>query len=155
MLEGSPSISLGSQQGNSPHWSPPLQVVPSPPRRNGRHPVGIGHLCAEPHLPPSIPPPVKHNPWIKTSYDVRSICWRKINNNGIKTGQSNRWTIPIPSPPSIKTGGLPVCTGLRRAAPPPVYRGHNPPPCGSRRWWRPFLCWRKKKKKMAWMVRRR
>ena len=30
LLEGSPSIGLGSQQGNSPHWSPPLQVVPSP-----------------------------------------------------------------------------------------------------------------------------
>ena len=32
VLEGSPSIGLGSQQGNSPHWSPPLQVVPSPGR---------------------------------------------------------------------------------------------------------------------------
>ena len=42
--------------------------------------------------------------------------------------------IPIPSPPSIKTGGLPVCTGLRRAAPRPVHRGHHPPPCGSRGW---------------------
>ena len=33
LLEGSPSIGLGSQQGNSPHWSPPLQegVAPSPP----------------------------------------------------------------------------------------------------------------------------
>ena len=30
VLEGSPSIGLGSQQGNSPHWSPPLQVAPSP-----------------------------------------------------------------------------------------------------------------------------
>ena len=30
VLEGSPSISLGSQQGNLPHWSPPLRVVPSP-----------------------------------------------------------------------------------------------------------------------------
>ena len=30
VLEGSPSIGLGPQQGNSPHWSPPLRVVPSP-----------------------------------------------------------------------------------------------------------------------------
>ena len=30
LLEGSPSIGLGSQQGNSSHWSPPLRVVPSP-----------------------------------------------------------------------------------------------------------------------------
>ena len=30
VLEGSPSIGVGSQQGNSPHWSPSLRVVPSP-----------------------------------------------------------------------------------------------------------------------------
>ena len=30
LLEGSHSIGLGSQQGNSPHWSPPLRAVPSP-----------------------------------------------------------------------------------------------------------------------------
>ena len=31
VLEGSPSIGLGSQQDNSPHWLPPLQgVAPSP-----------------------------------------------------------------------------------------------------------------------------
>ena len=30
LLEGSPSIGLWSQQGNSPHWSPPLGAVPSP-----------------------------------------------------------------------------------------------------------------------------
>ena len=30
LLEGSPSIRLGSQQGNLPHWSPPLRVAPSP-----------------------------------------------------------------------------------------------------------------------------
>ena len=29
VLEGSPSIGLGSQQGNSPHWSSPLRLVPS------------------------------------------------------------------------------------------------------------------------------
>ena len=87
----------------------------SPQRRNGRHPVGLGHPCADPRLPPSIPPPVQHNPWIKTSYDVKSICWRKLNNNGIKTVQSKPWHIPIPSLPSIKMVGLPVCARGKRS----------------------------------------
>ena len=138
VLEGSPSIGLGSQQGNSPHWSPPLRVVPSPrplpspgrinPASQRSLPSWAGTPVRRPTPSPQYSPTGSAQPLnqdeLRRQIDLLTQDQQQRYQNRSIQAVTHTNTITT----VYKDGRPPVCTGLLRAASPPVHQGTPPTP---------------------------